>query len=332
MTRRRRIGAAIGFIVALLSVGFVGSGCGAEPSVPPIGDITTMDPCGFIAPTAFADLDGVDAAISIEPTNFATCTLSLPLADDVSGRVAVWMTFGAHTTDLAASDAVSADRGQIHVTEGTSENGTRCDATIRLADGQGILLHAKTERYDKRPTDVDPCIARDRAIDSIVATMEDGTYTAIDYPSDSLHGYDLCGSISMREVEATVNLTGLVDTSIPAEQDCQWRADDGSDTPPGAMVSVMISDPKIFFGERSTINGFPARTWDISETSGPGRCVVTTTTKRWSPWPGRSQSDVTSLGELLYAQVILPNQAELGQACRAATSITTQVLSHRPTK
>ncbi|WP_280313984.1 hypothetical protein [Nocardia wallacei] len=159
--------------------------------------------------------------------------------------------------------------------------------------------------------------------------MYSGTYTHIAYPGDSLHGYDLCGSISLSAVEATVNLTGLADESTPAEQDCQWRANDGSAMPPGAMVSVMLDDPKIFLGTRSTINGFPARVWDISPASGSGRCVITTTTKRWNPWPGRHRSNAGEFAELLYTQVLLPAQSEPGQACQAATSVATQALSHR---
>ncbi|PPJ30927.1 hypothetical protein C5E45_07430 [Nocardia nova] len=297
--------------------------------MPPIGDITTVDPCGFIAPDAFADLKTVETAITVEPSNFVKCNLSLPLAGNDSGRIAVWTTLGAHTADLASSDAVSTVRGPIRVTTGTSRNGTRCDATARLDNGQGILLHAEAERYDKRPADVDPCPARDRAIESIVTTMKNGMYTRIAYPSDSLHGYNLCGSISLPEVESAVNLTGLADKSAPAEQDCQWRTDGASDMSPGAMVSVMLDDPKIFLGERSAINGFPARVWDISQSGGPGRCVVTTTTKRWNPWPGQHHSNATAFAELLYTQVILPDQTEPGQACRAATAVTTQVLSHR---
>ncbi|WP_280254606.1 hypothetical protein [Nocardia wallacei] len=124
-------------------------------------------------------------------------------------------------------------------------------------------------------------------------------------------------------------MTGLADESTPAEQDCQWRANDGSAMPPGAMVSVMLDDPKIFLGTRSTINGFPARVWDISPASGSGRCVITTTTKRWNPWPGRHRSNAGEFAELLYTQVLLPAQSEPGQACQAATSVATQALSHR---
>ncbi|WP_280378266.1 hypothetical protein [Nocardia wallacei] len=146
--------------------------------------------------------------------------------------------------------------------------------------------------------------------------MYSGTYTHIAYPGDSLHGYDLCGSISLSAVEATVNLTGLADESTPAEQDCQWRANDGSAMPPGAMVSVMLDDPKIFLGTRSTINGFPARVWDISPASGSGRCVITTTTKRWNPWPGRHRSNAGEFAELLYTQSCSRPSPNLGRRAR----------------
>lgn len=333
MIHHRRISGTIGSIAALLFVACLGAGCDTDSSasVPPIGDITTLDPCGFIAPNAFADLKTVDAAITIEPADFVRCNLSLPLVGKDQGRIAVWTILGAHTADLASSDAVSTDRGPIAITKGTSRNGAWCDATVRLADGEGVLLHASADRNGQRLTDVDPCPARDHAVDAIVATMKSGAYRRISYPSDSLHGYDLCGSISLPAVETILNLTGLADKSTPAEQDCQWRASDGSDTPPGAMVSVMINDPNLFMGKRSTINGFPARVWDISKTSGPGRCVITTTTKRWDTWPGQHRSDAgEAFSELLYTQVILPNQTEPGQACQAATSVATQALSHRP--
>lgn len=333
MIHRRRIGGALGSLAALLFVVCLGVGCGSDSSasVPPIGDLTTLDPCGFIAPNAFADLKGVDAAITIQPANFVRCNVDLRLVDKDQGRIAVWTILGAPTADLAAPDAVSSDRGPIHITKGTSHNGTWCDATVRLADGKGLAVHASADRYGRPLTDVDSCPARDHAVDAILATMKSGAYQRIAYPSDSLRSYDLCGSLSLPQVEAAVNLTGLAANSTPAEQDCQWRATDGSDKPPGAMVSVMLDDPSTFLGKSSTINGFPSRVWDISQSSGAGRCVVTTTTKRWDPWPGRHRSDTGgAISELLYTQVILPNQTAPGQACRAATQVATQALSHRP--
>ncbi|AHH19164.1 hypothetical protein NONO_c43800 [Nocardia nova SH22a] len=287
MIHRRRIGGTVGSIAALFAAACLSTGCEPDASLPPIGDVTNLDPCGFIAPDAFAEMKAVDTAITIDPSNFVRCNLSLPFTgkDKDAGRVAVWTIFDAHTADLTAPNAVPSDRGPIHITKGTSENGTQCDATVRLASGAGLLVHATTQRYDKQPSDVDPCQARDHAVDSVVATMNNGMYTHIDYPSDSLHGYDLCGSISLPEVESTVNLTGLTDKSAPVEQDCQWRADDGSDTPPGAMVSVMIDDPKIFLGDRATIDGFPSRVWDISRTSG-------------LPGPMRGHHDDETLGHL----------------------------------
>ncbi|AYF73879.1 hypothetical protein D7D52_08385 [Nocardia yunnanensis] len=321
-------------IATLFFVAGIAVGCDSDTdspaAVPPIGDVTTLDPCGFITPTTFTDLKTVGAAITIEPADFVRCNLNLPLIGQDQGRIAVWTILGPHTADLASSDAVSTDRGPIHITKGTSENGAWCDATVRLADGAGVLLHASADQNGRKLTDVDPCPARDRAVDAIVATMKSGAYKRIAYPSDSLHGYDLCGSISLSEVETAVNLTDLTDKSTPAQQNCQWRGSDGSDTPPGAMVSVMISDPNLFMGKRSTINGFPSRVWDISQTSGSGRCVITTTTKRWDTWPGQYRSNSGgTISELLYTQVILPTQSESGQACRAATSVATQALSHR---
>ncbi|BCK56420.1 hypothetical protein NWFMUON74_41920 [Nocardia wallacei] len=84
MFRYRRI---VGSIAALFLV--VGPGTGCEPDsvapVPAIGDVTTLDPCGFIAPDAFADLKTVDAAITIEPGNFARCDLNLRLVGREGG-------------------------------------------------------------------------------------------------------------------------------------------------------------------------------------------------------------------------------------------------------
>ncbi|MEV2226003.1 hypothetical protein AB0E01_39955, partial [Nocardia vinacea] len=101
----RRIGGTIGSIAALLFIACLGAGCGTDSSasVPPIGDITTLDPCGFIAPDAFADLKTVAAAITIEPADFLRCNLSLPLVGEDQGRIAVWTILGAHTAGLASS-------------------------------------------------------------------------------------------------------------------------------------------------------------------------------------------------------------------------------------
>ncbi|MEV6095219.1 hypothetical protein [Nocardia sp. NPDC051981] len=92
----------------------------------------------------------------------------------------------------------------------------------------------------------------------------------------------------------------------------------------------MIDDPSLFMGKRSTVNGFPARVWDISSAGGSGRCVITTTTKHWDTWPGQHRSTAgEAFSEVLYTQVILPAQTEPGQACQAAKSVATQALSHR---
>ena len=343
MVHHRRIGGTIGSIAALLFAAGPVAGCGVDAdspvSIPPIGDVTTLDPCGFIAPDTFADLKTIghntEPELVIQPADYIRCNHRLPLAGKVVEHITVSTILRAHTADLAASDAVSTDRGPIHITKGTSENGTSCDATVRLTGGEGVLLYAAAIGNGERLNGVDPCPVRDRAVDAIVATMNSGAYSRIPYPSDSLHGYDLCGSVSLQEVETTVNLTGLTDKSTPAEQDCRWRADDGSSNPPGVTVSLMIKDPSLFLaeGEHATIDGFPAQVSHVDDTGGPERCVITTTTKRWDPWPGRRLSnDTRPLSEQLYTEVILPVQAVPSQACRAATSITTQVLSHRPPK
>lgn len=336
MIHRRRIGGAVRCFVAVLFVVCLGAGCDPDTpvAVPSIGDVTTLDPCGFVTPDAFADLKSVETRMTIEPSNFVRCNLNLrPVGKEEGSRIALWTILGAHTADLVAPDAVSSDRGPVRVTKGTSHDGAWCDATVRLSGGQGVQVHATADRNGRPLPEVDPCPARDHAVDAIVAAMRHGAYKHLTYPSDSLHGYDLCGSIPLPEVESTVHLTGLADKSAPAEQDCQWRADDGSDMPPGAMISVMLDDPKLFMGKRATINGFPSRVWDISATNGAGRCVVTTPTKSWDPWPGEHRSDNgVAFSELLYTQVLLPVQGEAGEACRAATSIATQALSRRGAK
>ncbi|MEV6095220.1 hypothetical protein [Nocardia sp. NPDC051981] len=106
------------FIVAGLGAG-CDLGADSSPSaLPPIGDLTTLDPCGFIAPDAFADLKTVAAQITIEPADFVRCNLNLHLVDKDQGRIAVWTILGAHIADLASADAVSTDRGSVYITKG----------------------------------------------------------------------------------------------------------------------------------------------------------------------------------------------------------------------
>ncbi|GGK32684.1 hypothetical protein [Nocardia camponoti] len=327
---RGTIYAAVATVFVVLFAGGCVSEADSARDLPPIGDIATLDPCGFIPADTFADITDVKPEIAVRPTNFVRCSLRLDLVGRQDDRVAVWTIMSAHTTDLDSTDAVSTTRGGIRIAKGTSNEGAWCDGSVRLPNGAGVVVHAAADRNGRPLSDVNACPVRDRAVDAIVATMRAGKYQRIPYAGDSLRGYALCSALSVAEVRSALTMPGLIDQSVAAEHDCQWRTVDESERPPGAMMSVWIDDPSIYLGNRVTINGFAGRAWDISQ-SDTGRCIVTIAVKNWDPWPGLHRAKrKNNLAEILYTQVILPNQSEPGRACEAAKTIAGQALSRRP--
>jgi uncharacterized protein DUF3558 len=227
----RRLGAVLlaGLLLAGCDSGVPGSAASDERQRGPLtardalGDLRTVDPCGYLGGDAFADHGAVTSRVA--DLDECTYQVAVESGEEVTVRVGMLDVFTQLPQGTREDRALPRDTAVY----GLPRNENGCNRALRLADDVTIsVLASATNAADAAQPWM--CELADDGVTGVFRAVRDGRITHWEPARDSLATISACETLADEEVATLLGIgTGRVVPS-PSGHQCRW-GHEGGDTP-----------------------------------------------------------------------------------------------------
>jgi hypothetical protein len=278
-----------------------------------LGDLTTVDPCGYVEPELFEQFGRADWGIT-ESLDYCVIDVS---TDDSE----VYLTIG-HLDDQFVEEDLEDQR--VRDIDDKLWIGQPADE----ADYCSLMLVFTDEitlRVDGQVTEgtVEICDLVEVGMDGVVEAIKADKVAHREPPADSLQPIDPCDLLSDASVFAQPGLADAARYDYPAKHECIWVTDGA----PTVRLLFATGPTPVPYGEGSTssdIAGRPSVVYPVSDSEESSYCIVDTA---HVPFTGPGQDeDVVEIASVWVDQ----EAGQVEAACAAATALAAEVWPKLP--
>jgi len=278
-----------------------------------LGDLTTVDPCGYVEPELFEEFGRADWGVA-ESLDYCVIDVS---TDDGE----VFLTIG-HLDDQFVEEDLEDQRvrdidDEVWIGQPADED-DYCSLMLVFTD-------EITLRVDGQVTEgtVEVCDLVEVGMDGVVEALKAGKVAHREPPADSLQTIDPCDVLGDPSVFAQPAMAEATRYDYPAKHECIWVTHGVS-----TVRLLFASGPKpVPYGEGSTssdIGGRPSVTYPVPDGEESSYCIVDTA---HVPFTGPGQDeDVVEIASVWVDREI----GQIDAACAAATALAAEVWPKLP--
>jgi hypothetical protein len=278
-----------------------------------LGDLTTVDPCGYVEPELFEQFGRADWGIT-ESLDYCVIDVS---TDDSE----VYLTIG-HLDDQFVEEDLEDQR--VRDIDDKLWIGQPADE----ADYCSLMLVFTDEitlRVDGQVTEgtVEICDLVEVGMDGVVEAIKADKVAHREPPADSLQPIDPCDLLSDASVFAQPGLADATRYDYPAKHECIWVTDGA----PTVRLLFATGPTPVPYGEGSTSSDIAGRSsvvYPVSDSEESSYCIVDTA---HVPFTGPGQDeDVVEIASVWVDQ----EAGQVEAACAAATALAAEVWPKLP--
>lgn len=278
-----------------------------------LGDLTTVDPCGYVEPELFDEFGRTDWGIT-ESLDY--CVIDVSTDDSET-----YLTIG-HLDDQFVEEDLEDQR--VRDIDDKLWIGQPADE----ADYCSLMLVFTDEitlRVDGTVSEgaAEVCDMVEAGMNGVVEAIKADEIGRREPPDDSLQTIDPCDILSDDSVFAQPGMADATRYDYPAKHECIWVTGE-----PSAVRLVFTTGPKpVPYGDgstRSDIAGRPSVTYPVPDGEDSAYCIVDTEHVSFTG-PGQDE-DVVEIASIWVDRE--PGQVDA--ACAAATALATEVWPKLP--
>ncbi|HEX7632253.1 MAG TPA: hypothetical protein VF388_08975, partial [Lacunisphaera sp.] len=316
---------------------------GAAPAS--LGDLKTVDPCGFFTAPSFAaqsenSKDTGQLKVQIEPSSFSGCSIGVYLAND-AGMVDITSTI-ATGADLSKINTTTYDittKGQFKIVEAKKQADQRCDEVLVLPDNNVLAITAKPRNQNAAKANF--CGLADIAVSDAIAAISQGPKHLAAFPASSAGRLDACSLLSTSAAATALGESSVASQPGAGNHSCGYGESTSAGTPVIVGTTLMDLPVKADSGLGITESTVAGRDTFISSTAGDtgslSSCEVETAVRDWKPWTGSinefqdlAAQPAPSKEIIEYEVVIVHVSGSADQACGAAKQLASTVWPELP--